>query len=79
MTFPIAAFLFCADGKSYDVLLASYKSDAEAEMMELDRKWMKRTLEETFGYVVYDWDVLRGKSTRLRFSLMKTNLKQCDQ
>lgn len=76
MTFPIAAFLFCADGKSYDVLLVSYKSDAEAEMMELDRKWMKRTLEETFGYVVYDWDVLRGKSTCIRFSVMKTSLKQ---
>lgn len=73
MTFPIAAFLFYADGKSCDVLLVSYKSDAEAEMMELDIKWMKRTLEETFGYVVYDWDVLREKSTRVRFSLMKIN------
>lgn len=80
--FPFAVFLFVCfyvDGKSHDVLLVSYESDAKAGMTELDRTWMKSTLEETFGCVVYDCGALKGKSTRVRFSLMKTNLKQCDQ
>lgn len=69
-------FLFCVDGKSHDALLVSYKSHAEAGMKELDRKWMKSILEERFGYAVYDCDVLRGKSTHVRCSLIKIDIKQ---
>lgn len=39
-------FLFCIDGKS----------DAEAGMMELDRKCMTSILEERSGYAAMSWE-----------------------
>lgn len=57
----------------------TYKSDAEAGTMELDRKWLKGVLEERFGYAVYDCDVLRGKGTYLRCSLITAEPKQWHQ
>lgn len=76
--FP-AAFCFCTGGKSYDALLVSYKNEEDTGMMELDRKWMKSTLEERFGYAVYDCGIMKGKGRQVRCSLIETELKQRNQ
>lgn len=68
VTIPATAFCFSIVGKSYDALLVSYKSEEEAGMMELDRKWMKSILEERFGYAVYDFNIMRGKGRHVRWS-----------
>lgn len=60
-------------------LLVSYKSHAEEGTKGLDIKEMKRILEERFGYAVCNCDVSRGKSARLRCSLIKTGSKQWNQ
>lgn len=78
VTMSAAAFCFCTDGKSYDAVLVSYKNEEDTGMMELDRKWMKSTLEERFGYAVYDCGVLRGKGGQV-CSLIEPELKQRNQ
>ncbi|XP_020568466.1 interleukin-18 receptor 1 isoform X2 [Oryzias latipes] len=38
------------DGKKYDACLMFYKSNSDVDLGKADRKWMKRVLEERFGY-----------------------------
>lgn len=72
-------FLFCVDEKSHDALLVSYKSHTEAGMIDLHRQCIKRSLEDWFGYAVYDCGVFRGTSTHVRCSVINTDLKQWNQ
>uniref|UniRef100_A0A3P9ICY5 Ig-like domain-containing protein n=1 Tax=Oryzias latipes TaxID=8090 RepID=A0A3P9ICY5_ORYLA len=47
----LGSLLFvCLDGKKYDACLMFYKSNSDVDLGKADRKWMKRVLEERFGY-----------------------------